>query len=106
MFDNSSLNNAVVSGLSQGVNLLSWTVKKNGCQGSSNVTITNNTVTASASSQTVCSSGATLNGNQPVGGASGYWSKIGNNPSIISNSLLYNSVVSNLSGVILKHWRS
>ncbi len=53
IFSNSNSNTATVTELNQGSNIFRWTVNINGSISSSDVSITNNTVTPSASDQTI-----------------------------------------------------
>ncbi|MEA2043689.1 MAG: hypothetical protein U9N85_14200, partial [Bacteroidota bacterium] len=75
LFDNSTLFNTVVRGLTAGNNTFQWTESLNGCPASDLVVITYNDVNATASNQTICNDYVTLDGNQPAG-TSGLWTVI------------------------------
>ncbi len=74
IFDDSTNPSATVSSLVDGVNILRWTVTEGACSAYDDVTLTNNSVTATASNQNVCATNVFLDGNQPAG-TSGVWTE-------------------------------
>jgi len=96
--------NSTISGLAPGANTLRWTVTNNGCTASSDVVITNNEVTASATDQNLCTNVATLDGNPPGPGASGYWSKLSGTATITNPTLENTSVINLFLGSNLFSW--
>ncbi|MDF1546870.1 MAG: hypothetical protein P1P88_03560, partial [Bacteroidales bacterium] len=66
IFDDSTSPSAIVSTLVPGTNILRWTVVNGVCSTVDDITLYNNSVTATASNQTVCASTANFDGNLPV----------------------------------------
>ncbi len=97
-FDDPNAYNTVVRDLNQGINIFKWTVTKNGCTVSDEVTITNNQVTANAGSDQLdlCVDSTQLNANDPstIGGT-GYWERI-SGAGDFKDSTLYNTWVYHL----------
>jgi len=93
--NNSSIATATVTGLNPGSNIFRWTITRNNCSFDDEVIITNNTVTATASNRTVCENSVTLDGNNPLFGATGAWTKSGGGATF-ENSTQNNSIVNNL----------
>ncbi len=99
VFDNSTDNQTIVRNIGKGDNVYSWTVTKNGCTETANVTITNNSVTANAGFDqlNLCTDVATLNGNDPsTFGGTGYWKLVTGGGNIV-NPTNYTTTVNNLS---------
>ena len=99
VFDNSTSNSTVVRNIGSGDNVYTWTVTKNGCSNTAQVTITNNSVTANAGFDQLdlCVDNATLNGNDPTSfGGSGYWTLVAGGGDI-TNSTNNITTVTNLS---------
>lgn len=88
--------NTVVTGLSQGSNVLTWNVNNNSCISSDSVTITNDSPTTAYAGEdtTVTADLTTLQGNIPSKGI-GSWTLISGS-GIIDDPLLYNTTVSSL----------
>jgi len=98
-FANASIFNTVVSGMDPGLNEFRWEVTHtvSGCFDNDQVQITNNTVVASATDQTVCGTTATLDGNNPIPlGATGLWTVVTSTGSITTPAQ-YNTGVTNLN---------
>ena len=98
---NRTSNNTSVTGINKGPNTFTWTVNKNGCQLSADLVVTNNSVDAYIADNEVviCTNThtATIIGNAPGTGETGYWVK--QNPAdagIIVNS---NSNVTNVTNL-------
>ncbi|NJO87839.1 MAG: hypothetical protein HC831_01935, partial [Chloroflexia bacterium] len=98
-FTNASLYNTQVTGLSSGsTNTFRWTVSNATCSASDEMNVYYNYVTADAGAeQRVCTTSATLGGNQPPAGASGNWTITTGGPTttVVSPSS-YNSMVTGL----------
>lgn len=96
----STSNNLTVNGLSPDNNVFRWTVVNNGCPDSETITITNNQVSSIAGSdQLVCVDNATLNATDPsttIYGGTGSWSNLSGGGIVITNSMLFNTTVTNL----------
>ena len=97
---NNTLTSTAVTGLGLGNNTFRWTITRGTnliCTSFANVLIANNQVTANAGAdQDICTSTATLVGNNPLQGT-GTWTTFGFNPAIIADATLYGTTVSNLS---------
>jgi gliding motility-associated-like protein len=80
VFNNGTSPTAIISDLSRGANTLRWTLTKNGCATSDEMTITNNSSTQATvgAAQTICAYETILSGNTPSAalGESGFWSVI------------------------------
>ncbi len=105
IFDNSVDISTVVRNLSQGTNIIRWTINKDGCENFDEIQINRNSVFADAGTdQNVCVNFATLNGNQPAGTLTGLWTRTSGSGSI-SNPTLYNTPVTALtSGINTFMW--
>ncbi len=79
-FDNDTLYNTYVRDLSQGENVLAWTVTVRACSHTSYVTLINNKpfVSVDNNPMEICDTFAILTGNQPdtANGEYGYWTKV------------------------------
>ncbi|MBN2776897.1 MAG: gliding motility-associated C-terminal domain-containing protein, partial [Bacteroidales bacterium] len=98
-FDNSTSNITVVRGVGANGNVYSWTVSKNGCDVTDSLTITNNSVIASAGFDQLglCSGYATITGNDiSLIGGTGFWEVVTGSGDI-TNSTNYFTTVTNLS---------
>lgn len=98
---NKSANNTNVTGINTGPNTFTWTVTKNGCSLSADITVTNNSVDAYIADNEViiCTDThtATIIGNAPGTGETGYWAKQNSaDAGIIVNS---NSNVTNVTNL-------
>ncbi len=75
VIQNSTLYNTWVTNLNADNNLFTWTVSANGCSGTDNVIVTNNSVIVDAGKdQNICSNQTTLFGSNTSGGA-GLWTR-------------------------------
>jgi len=94
-----------ISNLSLNDNIIRWTVTNNTCVNYDEVTITNNTVTATAGGdQAICKDYTNLSGQEPPAGGVGLWEVVSGNGNFANNTL-YNTVVSNLdSGFNTFRW--
>jgi len=92
-----AMNTTLVSNLNQGANVYRWTVNRNGCVSSDEVTITNNlpTTAIAGANQDVCATTSTLAANEPSVGV-GSWSVV-SGLGTVSFPGLFNSTVVNLS---------
>ncbi len=99
-FLNNSINNTTVENLSQGENIFEWTVTKDECTNSAQVTITNNLPDEAIielpliSDRIICEPTAFLQANNPVFG-NGEW--IANNSAIFTDATSYQTEVTNLA---------
>ena len=95
-FVNLNLYNTIVTGLSKGLNILSWNINNNGCISSDTVFITNDSPTEANAGldQIITANLTTLQGNTPVIGT-GVWNLISGS-SIIDNINDPNTNVSSL----------
>ena len=75
IFDNTAQFNTTVSNLSQGVNLLSWTISNGTCEKTDFVQITNNSPTTPITDpdQEICTSTYTISATSPGAGETGVW---------------------------------
>ncbi|NOZ35847.1 MAG: T9SS type A sorting domain-containing protein [Chlorobi bacterium] len=86
-----------ISNLSLNDNIIRWTVTNNTCVNYDEVTITNNTVTATAGGdQAVCKDYTNLSGQQPTNEGTGLWELVSGNGNFANNTL-YNTQVTDLS---------
>ncbi len=86
-----------ITGLSLNDNIIRWTITYNTCVNYDEVTITNNTVTATAGGdQAICRDYTTLAGQEPAGGATGLWEVVSGN-GIFADETLYNTEVTSLA---------
>ena len=94
---NSTLFNSKVINLDNNPTVLQWTVSKNGCVASDQVTIINNEVVATASPHLyTCDGTVTLDGNNPTPGT-GIWRKVVPSASgTIVDSTLYNTQITGI----------
>jgi hypothetical protein len=96
-----------ITGLGIGTNVLIWTVTNLTCVSSDNITITNNTVTATAGiDQQLCDNFTYLAGDQPAPGGYGVWEVVGGgvDTEIITPSA-FNTLVTDLRrGVNTFRW--
>lgn len=101
VISNTSLPNAVVSGLSIGTYLLRWTITNGNCPASTDdvqVIVYDNPSAANAGiDQTICASAVTLTGNTPAIG-NGVWTQLagGPNTAVITNASSPSASVSGL----------
>ena len=97
--------NSRVYNLTQGLNTFRWTMTLGGCSDTDDADVTNNSVQANASNQTVCTNSAVFDGNNP-GSANGLWTIVGSSGSpVIADNTLNISAVSNLgTGVNTFRW--
>ena len=75
IFDNTAQFNTSVTNLSQGVNLLSWTISNGTCEATDFVQITNNSPTTPITDpdQEICTSTYTISATSPSAGETGIW---------------------------------
>ncbi len=94
-----------ITNLSLNDNIIRWTITYNTCTSYDEVTITNNTVTATAGGdQQLCRDYTTLQGQEPPAEGNGLWELISGNGTI-QNTTLYNTQVTNLaSGFSTFRW--
>ncbi len=98
-FSSTTDNNAQITNLLPGQNVLEWTVTKKICSETATVTINNNLPDVSVGpDRNTCFDNVILQGNEPGTDESGVWTQTANFAAIITNSTLYNSDVTNLSG--------
>ncbi len=94
---NPTLYNTQVIGVAKPFSVYKWTVFRDGCEASDQVTVYNNTVTANAGVDfPVCTSTANLPGTPPAAGETGNWLAIIGGASVTTPSL-FNSEVTNLA---------
>ncbi len=91
--------------LSQNDNIIRWTITNNTCISYDEVTVTNNTVTATAGGdQAICYDHTFLSGQAPPTGGTGLWQIVYGNGDFADNTL-YNTEVTNLtSGLNTFKW--
>ncbi|MCD4791765.1 MAG: gliding motility-associated C-terminal domain-containing protein [Bacteroidales bacterium] len=91
---NSMAENSQVTNLPIGTTVFQWTVEQGICFANSQVQITNNSVTASATDQADCTADFVLNGNDPLTfGGTGYWEIISGGGTITAPSTLHNTSI-------------
>ena len=105
--DNPTAYNSWVTDLDQGQNTFRWTLNEGGCSDDDEVSIFNNSVTASASNQVVCSNTATFDGNMPAYADWGEWTVVGSSgsPNITTPSLNTSTVSDLGSGINTFRWK-
>ncbi|MCD4792800.1 MAG: T9SS type A sorting domain-containing protein [Bacteroidales bacterium] len=92
-----NLYNSAISGLSLNENIIRWTITNLTCITYDEVTITNNTVTATAGpDQAICENYTQLSGQVPPSGGTGFWEIISGYGDFQDQSL-YNTQVNNLA---------
>lgn len=104
-FIDSKLYNSKISGLSNGVNKLIWSVTKGSCTNTDTVELTSNmpTMAKAGGDQQIPGSTTTLEGNRPLIGK-GKWTLI-SGAAFFTNDTLYNTTVSGLnSGPNILAW--
>ena len=95
--DNENSPTSEITNLSLHDNIIRWTVSNLTCSSYDEVTITNNTVSATAGGdQAICSDNTYLSGQEPPAGGSGLWEVIIGNGTF-QNATLYNTQVTNLA---------
>ncbi len=95
VFENSTSYSTRVNGLIQGDNTFTWSVSKNGCTASDDVTITNGLPNAEGGGdKTICTDSTYLSATQPSIG-SGQWTLTGGSGHVVTPSA-YNSLVRNI----------
>lgn len=94
-----------ITNLSLNDNIIRWTITYNTCTSYDEVTISNNTVTATAGGdQQLCRDYTTLQGQEPLSGGNGLWELVSGNGTI-QDATLYNTQVTNLaSGLNTFKW--
>jgi hypothetical protein len=104
-FDNNTLYNTVVRNLDNGLNTFTWTLNLGSCSDDDIAEVTNNSVSANASNQTVCNNIATFDGNNEPG-ADGLWSVVGSSgtPNITEPSLNISTVTNLGQGINTFRW--
>jgi len=96
-FSNYNVNNPLVEGIADGINIYRWTISKNGCSEQDEVIVSNNFVLATAGEDvTLCIDNTQLKASNPLPGI-GTWSVIGNSGATFDNQNSPNSMVRNLS---------
>ena len=86
-----------ITNLSLNDNIIRWTVTNLTCSDYDEVTITNNTVTATAGGdQQICYDHTTLQGQEPPSGGTGLWEVVSGNGTF-TDATLYNTEVTNLA---------
>ena len=96
-FDDTTLANTIVRNLGSGSNIFTWTVGKDGCYATDQVTITNNSITTYAGDdQNICEDSTQLNAQDPstIGGT-GYWTRI-SGQGTFGDSTVYNTYIKGL----------
>ncbi len=95
---NSSDENTLVSNLPSGsTSSFQWTVELGTCSASDIVQVRNNSVTASATSQSECVGTFTLDGNDPTAFGTGYWEIIAGSGTITAPSTQYNTTITGVA---------
>jgi hypothetical protein len=95
-FENDTLQNTKVTGLSKGDNVLRWTISNGICSTSDDVKITNNQMIINAGDdQVICSNTTTLDAVNPPSGNT-YWA-VDTGSAIFVENDLYNTVVTGLA---------
>ncbi|NOQ26901.1 MAG: T9SS type A sorting domain-containing protein [Bacteroidales bacterium] len=95
-FENDNLFNTKLSGLSQGENILKWTISNGICSISDQVTVVNNQINVNAGVDMVlCADNTNLEGNNPIVGE-GFWTVIAG-AAYFENYNLCNTKVSGLA---------
>ena len=88
--------NSEITGLSQNMNIIRWTITNLTCVTDDEVMITNNSLTTTAGSdKAICENQTQLLAQAPPTGGTGFWEIVSGN-GIFENSTLYNTIVSNL----------
>ncbi len=95
----------LITNLSLNDNIIRWTLTNGTCVNYDEVTITNNTVTATAGGdQAICRDYTNLSGQEPTNGGVGLWTVVSGN-GIFADNTLYNTEVTNLaSGINTFRW--
>lgn len=103
-FDNDTLNNTIVRGLSKGENILRWTISNGICSTYDEVKIKNNQITVNAGvDQVICDRTTTLDATAPTSGT-GYWA-VESGSAVFVNLNLNNSIVTGLAkGTNILSW--
>jgi gliding motility-associated-like protein len=99
VFANQTNFETLVTGVKNGPNTYTWTVNRNGCTASNNVTITNDLYVAVVGQEmNVCANTATVTAQpvNPASGANGQWSTI-TGGGIVVNPTSFSSVVNGLA---------
>jgi hypothetical protein len=111
LFTNSTIRNTTITGIGQGNSVYTWTITRNGCTSSDNITVTNNTPSAAVVTGPLitetCSGTATLTANlpAPLFADANYWTQLGGTSTFIDPSTSFTLNVSNMTpGSNLFRW--